>query len=226
MIEQKSVQTGDKTAPSTILEIRKKITDAVDATEGTAFKRLAIWLQMPTDSTFKVAIDRDCKVRADDVGDRLSSGGKAYKPASLAAVPDAKATWKSIDARLAAGQAVAIEGASSHVGGDKSYFVNKEKVGFHVIVFLATGADSDGASFYLGFDPDISATEESRTKWNELVSASTKIKELSDTDESTKILKAMLLGGSTDGFGPLIRKYYVDTTKKFPAIPRVFAELS
>jgi hypothetical protein len=223
MIGQKSVQTGDKTAPSTITEIRKKITEAVGAAEGSAFKRLETWLQMPADSTFKAAMDKNCKGRADDVGGRLSSGGKAYKPTSLAATLDAKGTWKAIDAKLAAGQAVTIEGASSHVCGDKSYFINKEKdVGFHVIVFLAAGVDSDGSGFYLGFDPDVSATEESRTKWNELVPASTKLKELDDTDQSTKILTAMLLGGSTDGFGPLIRKYYVDTTKKFPAIPRDF----
>jgi len=33
-------------------------------------------------------------------------------------------------------------------------------------------------------------------------------------------VKAMLLGDSTHAFGPLIRKYYVDTTKKFPPIVR------
>lgn len=221
MIEQKSVQSGDKTAPLTILEMRKKIADAVEATTGTAFKRLETWLQMPTDSTFKVAMDKNCKGRADDAGGRLSSDGKVYKPTSLLATIDPKGTWKAIDTKLAAGQAATIEGASSHVCGDKSYFVNKEKdMGFHVIVFLSGGVDSDGGAFYLGFDPDVSGTEASRTKWNELVSASTKVKELEDTDESTKIIKAMLLGGSADGFGPLVRKYYVDTTKKFPPIPR------
>ncbi|MBP2325154.1 hypothetical protein JOF56_005539 [Kibdelosporangium banguiense] len=58
-------------------------------------------------------------------------------------------------------------------------------------------------------------------EWKELVPEGTKIKDLESTDQSTKILKAMLLGDSTHGFGPLIRKYYVDTTKKFPTIPRV-----
>jgi hypothetical protein len=221
VIEQKSVQAGDKTTSSTIVEIRKKIADAVEATDDVAFKRLQTWLQMPTDSTVKGAMDRDCKVRAEAVGGRLSTGGKAYKPASLSATLDAKATWKGIDAKLAAGLAVTIEGASSHVCGGKSYFVNKENdIGFHVIVLLAVGADSEGNGFYLGFDPDVSATEESRTKWNVVVPASTKVKEIADVDESAKIVKAMLLGDSADGFGPLIRKYYVDTTKKFPAIVR------
>lgn len=221
MIGQKPVHIGDKAAP-TIVDISKKITAAVDATEGSVFKRLETWLQMPTDSTFTTSIDKNCRGRADDTGARLSSDGKVYKPTSLAATLDPKGTWKAIDTKLAAGHAVVIEGASSHVCGDNSYFIDKEKgLGFHVIIFLAVGADSDGSSFYLGFDPDVSATEESRKKWNELVPASTKIKDLDSADQGTKIIKAMLLGDSTHGFGPLIRKYYVDTTKKFPPIPRV-----
>lgn len=221
MIEQKRVGIGATTAP-TLLEISKKITEAVDATKGSAFERLKTWLQMPTSSTFKGALDKDCKVRAIDVGNRLSTGGKAHQSGSLSSMldPHIKATWTGIDTKLATGVAVTIEGASSHVCGDKSYFPNRDNTGFHVIVFLAAGNDSDGRHFYLGFDPDVSATEASRTKWNEVVSASTNIKEVTDTEQSTAILKAMLLGDSTHAFGPLIRKYYVDTAKKFPPIVR------
>jgi hypothetical protein len=219
MIEQKRVEIGATTAP-TLVDISKKITDAVEATTGTAFARLKTWLQMPTDSTFKGALDKDCKVRAAEVGNKLSTGGKAYQPGSLSAMPNAKATWASIDKKLATGVAVTVEGASSHVCGDKSYFPNEHNTGFHVIVFLAAGDDSDGKHFYLGFDPDVSATEASRTKWNEVVSASTNIKEVTDTEQSTAIIKAMLLGDSTHAFGPLIRKYYVDIDKKFPPIVR------
>lgn len=219
MIEQKRVETGATTAP-TLVDIGKKITEAVEATKGSAFERLKTWLQMPTDSTFKSALDKDCKVRAVDVGNRLSTGGKVYQPASLSAMLTPKTTWASFDAKLATGVAVTIEGSSGHVCGDKSYFPNVAGTGFHVLVFLAAGEDSDGRHFYLGFDPDVSATEASRTKWNEVVSASTKIKEVTDTAESTKIIKAMLLGDSTHAFGPLVRKYYVDTAKKFPPIVR------
>ena len=219
MIEQKRVEIGATTAP-TIPALSKKITEAVDATKGSAFERLKFWLQMPTDSTFKAALDKDCKVRAGDVGKALSTGGTPYLPAALSAMSDPKTTWKGFDAKLATGVTVTIEGASSHVCGDKSYFPNKDNTGFHVIVFLAAGADSDGSHFYLGFDPDVSATEASRAKWNEVVSTSTKIKEVTDTEESTKIIKAVLLGDSTHAFGPLIRKYYVDIDKKFPQIKR------
>ena len=219
MIEQKRVETGATTAP-TLVAISAKITAAVDATTGTAFERLKTWLQMPTDSTFKAALDKDCKVRAVDVGNRLSTGGKAYNPGSLAAMINPKTTWASIDAKLAGGVAVVIEGSSGHVCGDRSYFPNVAGTGFHVLVFLAAGDDSDGRHFYLGFDPDVSATEASRKKWDDVVPEGTKIKEVTDTAESTKIIKAMLLGDSTHAFGPLIRKYYVDTTKKFPPILR------
>ena len=82
MIEQKRVETGATTAP-TLVTLSAKITAAVDATTGTAFERLKTWLQMPTDSTFKAALDKDCKVRAVDVGNRISTGGKAYQPGSL-----------------------------------------------------------------------------------------------------------------------------------------------
>jgi hypothetical protein len=219
MIEQKRVEIGAATAP-TLLAISKKITEAVDGTKGSAFERLKTWLQMPTDSAFKLALDKDCKVRAVDVGNRLSTGGKVYQPSSLSSVLNPKTTWTGIDAKLASGVAVTIEGASSHVCGNKSYFPNKDNTGFHVLLFLAAGDDSDGKHFYLGFDPDVSATEASRTTWNEVVSAGTNVKEITDTDQATAIIKAMLLSDSTHAFGPLIRKYYVDTAKKFPPIVR------
>lgn len=76
MIEQKSVTVGDKTAPATIHDIRERITHAIDATEGSAFERLKIWLQMPTDSEFKLMLDADCLVRVGVVGARLSTGGQ------------------------------------------------------------------------------------------------------------------------------------------------------
>lgn len=210
MIEQKPVQVGDKTAPASISDIRQRITLAVEATEGTALARLKVWLQMPADTTVG---DNDCKVRAEDVGTRLSTDGKkAYLESSLSVALNLKQRWEAIDKKLTAGQAVAINGAANYVGGDKSNF----KLGFHVIVFLAVGTDADGGRFYLGFDPDISATEASRAKWKELVPVSTSIAGITDTAKSVQIIKAMILGDSTSGFGPLVRKYYVDTTKAFP----------
>ena len=218
MIEQKPVETGAKTVPAA-LDLGATITAAVEATTGTAFERLKTWLQMPTDSTFKGALDNDCKVRAVNVGDRLSTGAKAYQAGPMSASPTPATAWKSIDTKLAGGVAVTVEGPVNHICGDKSVFRNKDGIGFHVIVLLAAGEDS-GGHFYVGLDPDVSATEASRKKWNEVVSAGTKIKEVTDTAESTGIIKAMLLDGSTHAFGPLIRKYYVDVNANFPKIKR------
>lgn len=219
MIEQKPVEIGATTAP-TLAELSATITAAVDATTGTAFERLKTWLQMPTDSTIKSAIDNDCKVRAVNVGNRLSVGSTAYQAGPMSASPTPKTAWKAIDTKLATGVAATVEGPVNHVCGDKSVFLNKDGIGFHVIVFLAAGEDSDGRHFYVALDPDVSATEASRKKWNEVVSKDTKIKEVTDTAEATRIIKAMLLDGSTHAFGPLIRKYYVDITANFPKIKR------
>lgn len=36
--------------------------------------------------------------------------------------------------------------------------------------------------------------------------------------KSIEVIKAMILGDSPDGFGPLVRKYYVETDKALPKI--------
>ena len=58
VIEQQRVETDAKTSPA-VAELVKKIAEAVGATTGSAFERLKTWLQMPTDSTFKAALDKE-----------------------------------------------------------------------------------------------------------------------------------------------------------------------
>ncbi|AYG85066.1 hypothetical protein DWB77_07282 [Streptomyces hundungensis] len=225
MIEQAYVQAGDVTTP-TIATLRDRISQAIDDTRGASvLERLNGWLQMPTDSTFFTGmLDSLCGERAKDVGDRLSrdTGGR-YDPADLSAASDIAAKWTAIGNILESGRAVTVKGPTGHVGGAMSKFKNKDGTGFHVIVLLATGQEQDGRRFVLGFDPDVSATAESRKAWVPfaLGGAGTvaKVSAFSDA-RCTQVIKAMVLGDQQDGFGPLVRKYYVDTAATFPAIVR------
>ncbi|MFD5629112.1 MULTISPECIES: hypothetical protein [unclassified Streptomyces] len=221
MIEQAYVQAVDQTTP-TIQDIRARISQAVDATAGPVFERLKFWLQMPTDSMFTGMVDNDCKVRAQRVGTRLSSGaGGLYESSDLSVSLGIEGKWAAIEEAVKADRAVIVNGSTGHVGGRESKFNNKLNTGFHVIVFLAVGQELSGRRYYLGFDPDVSATVESRAKWKPLVVGSTdvKVKKFDDA-KSVEVLKAMILGDAEDGFGPLVRKYYVETDKAFPAIIR------
>ncbi|MGK5529746.1 hypothetical protein [Streptomyces sp. URMC 129] len=225
MIEQAYIQAGDVTTPA-IATLRARISQAIDNTvAATVLDRLKVWLQMPTDSTFFTGmLDKLCEERAKNVGDRLSPGtGGLYNPADLSAALDIAAKWTGISDILHSDRAVTIKGPTGHVGGAKSTFNNTDGTGFHVIVLLATGQEHGGRHFFLGFDPDVSATTESRNTWIPfaLGGSGTVAKVSAFTDaKCTQVIKAMILGNSQDGFGPLVRKYYVDTTAPFPAIIR------
>ncbi|WP_327302250.1 hypothetical protein OG730_00825 [Streptomyces sp. NBC_01298] len=218
MIEQAHVQAGDKPTPA-LKDIRDRIATAVGETEGgTGLKRLTCWLQMPVDSAFGKMMDVNCQERAKVVGALLSPGeGRLFTPADLGSVINASAAWTGIDTALKSERAVYVNGPASHVGGAESNF----KSGFHVIVFLAVGKDADDRVYYLGLDPDVSATTESRAAWKALVSGEPETKPEEFTPaKSLGVVKSMILGDKDAGFGPLVRKYYVDTTAKFPRIKR------
>ncbi|WP_327235294.1 hypothetical protein OG349_16355 [Streptomyces sp. NBC_01317] len=221
VIEQAYVQAADETTP-TVKGVRERISKAVDATTGTALERLKCWLQMPTDSTFAKMSDNDCQVRARRVGGLLSPGeGGLCEPSDLSVAMGVPAKWAAIDKALKAERAVYVNGSTGHVGGVKSKFNNEGNVGFHVIVFLAVGQEKE-RGYYLGFDPDVSATTETQAAWKGLVvvgETETKPQDFTAA-KSLEVVKAMILGSAETGFGPLVRKYYVDTTKAFPKINR------
>ncbi|MFJ4783633.1 hypothetical protein [Streptomyces sp. NPDC088794] len=221
MIKQAYVQADDPTTP-TVKDIRDRISKAVDATTGTALERLQCWLQMPADSTFAKMLDSDCQVRAKRVGGLLSAGKDGlYEPSDLSVTIGVPAKWTAVDKAVKADRAVYVNGSTGHVGGAQSKFNNERNAGFHVIVFLAVGQETDGSGYYLGFDPDISATTESRTAWEALVAGVTETKPQDFTAaKSLEVVKTMMLGSAEGGFGRLVRKYYVDTTKAFPKIIR------
>ncbi|WP_424213750.1 hypothetical protein ACN20G_17655 [Streptomyces sp. BI20] len=223
-IKQAYVQADDKPSPA-LKDVRDRIATAVAATTGaTGLKRLAYWLQVPETSEFKKMLDSNCHGRAEAIGGVLSSGeaGGLLTPADLGSVSSPAVTWAAIDTGLKAGRAVYVKGPAGHVGGGVSRFA----IGFHVIVFLAVGKESDGTVYYLGLDPDVSATTESRDAWKALVKApvegGAEVKPAEFTVEAgLAAVKTLILGDGDSGFGPLVRKYYVDTTAKFPRTQRI-----
>jgi hypothetical protein len=225
MIEQAYVQAADQTTP-TIQAIRAQISQAVDAAAGPVLDRLKFWLQMPADSMFTGMMDNDCQVRAQRAGALLSPGaGGLYVPSDLSVALKIEGKWAAIDKAVKADRAAIINGSTGHVGGGESMFNNERNTGFHVIIFLAVGQEPSGRRYYLGFDPDVSATAESRAKWNSLVVGETETETETEAQKfddamGIQVIKAMILGDSHDGFGPLVRKYYVETDKAFPKIIR------
>ncbi|MGW4645878.1 hypothetical protein [Kitasatospora sp. NPDC004289] len=221
MVDQAYVQAGDVTEPA-IATLRGRLSQAIDDTvAATALDRAKVWLQMPVDSTFfNGMLDSLCGERAKDLGERLSPGvGGLYNPADLAVAPDIAAKWEAIGGILHADRAVTLKGPTWHVGGAKSGFLTKDRSGFHVIVLLATGQEPGGRRFVLALDPDVSATVETQKAWIPWAVGGTvgRVSVYSDA-KCTQVLKAMVLGGSPDGFGPLVRKYYVNPAEAFPPV--------
>lgn len=229
MIEQAYLQQADVTNPA-VASLRTRIGAAIDNNPalgtGTVLDCVTFWLQLPTSTMFTGMLDRLCEARGKRVGTALSlpGAGGLYDPADLSAAGDITAKWTAISERLHAGRAVTVKGPTDHVGGLKSLFIQSNGAGFHVIVLLATGSDSGpgGRPFFLAFDPDVSAATEVRQAWTSkktIGDTVTKVSVLNHTDAIAQI-KLMLLGNDPNSFGPLIRKYYVDTAVPFPAISR------
>ncbi|MFB7512184.1 hypothetical protein [Streptomyces sp. NPDC056144] len=229
MIEQAYVQQGDVTNP-TVAALRTRIGNAIDNNPppgaGTALDRVTYWLQAPTTSMFTTTLDKLCEARGKRLGIVLSSAaaGGLWEPADLSAADDIMGKWNGIRDRLHLDRAATVKGPTGHVGGSRSLFLREDGAGFHVIILLATGTDGGpgGRSFFLGFDPDVSATPESRMAWvikKTLGDTAAKVATMTHA-EAVAHIKLMILGNDPSGFGPLIRKYYVDTTTAFPAILR------
>ncbi|WP_299531979.1 hypothetical protein [uncultured Streptomyces sp.] len=228
MTEQKLFQPADVADP-TVASLRARIEAAVDnhpaPNTGTALERVTFWLQAPTDSMFSGVLDRRCDARGERAAAALTAHADGpYNPADLSATGDVTAKWTAISNILHANRAVTVKGPTDHVGGPKSLFFQANGAGFHVIVLLATGNDGGpgGRPFFLAFDPDVSATAETRLGWTTrktVGDTKTKLSALTRAD-AIEHIKLMLLGTNANGFGPLIRKYYIDTTAVFPAISR------
>ena len=128
-----------------------------------------------------------------------------------------EAAWKSIETKLEDGRAVIFKGAATQVGGVESVF----KGAYHVVLLVGTGIEGEGDKkrrFYIAFDPDLTATTNTRKLWAEQL-AQNNLKKESDfnfvePDVLYKMLKPMVLGENKNGLGPTFRKYYYPDTSR------------
>jgi hypothetical protein len=74
--------------------------------------------------------------------------------------------------------------------------------GFHYVLFLATGADSDKKAFCVVYDPDVTATDKSTKAW---ASCSTGVDKTKPANAA--VLKTMVLGDGAN-LGALVRYHY------------------
>jgi hypothetical protein len=75
--------------------------------------------------------------------------------------------------------------------------------GFHYVLLVHADRDIKGRSFCVVFDPDVSATEKSRTAWAN--GTGTVLPDASKADQT--LVDTMILGSGND-LGPLVRYYY------------------
>ncbi len=218
-MEQKPIK-GDSTLD--VNWIRQKFAAALGPSD-LEFSVLNRWLQAPVSKAGTP--DKDCEIRAKKLAPLLNRTGNPYE-ASLA-VDMAYGTsfqqkWAHVDKTLAAGTVVILKGPAGAVGGQKSVFQD----GFHVVLLLDVRLEANKSKptyvgekrrpCYVGFDPDISATEESQRLWDKLVKESGSSNDKLESLEKSKlsvILRKMIFGEGIAGVGPLIRKYYPDRSK-------------
>lgn len=214
-IPQEPILDSDKTTPN-LANLRKSIENLVPSAEEITLEKFNKWLQAPVNAGKQ---DSLCLIRAQDLGEILAPNKKPYKPSALDTTkPTPMADkWKAIDNNLTKGTPVLISGLDTFIGGEMSKFTSGKS--HHVVLFLAFGTDSKGKDFYVGLDPDTNATAETQALWKKLV-PDNKIKDLPSASLH-KILKDMMLGTTGKGFGPILRKYYVDKTEPFPKIQRL-----
>ncbi|GAA4355510.1 hypothetical protein GCM10023165_47710 [Variovorax defluvii] len=187
------------------------------------FQKLKDWLQAYVGAGGELL--GGCNIRAAALAPLLSKAGeKSGLLASLLKAPGKtiEQKWAAAEDALNNGRALVIEGRGTEISGDKSKFANLTS--FHAFVLLQVVEDGERKKWFVGFDPDVSATTETRELWNSLIKAAfdtqdvdlgkwnEKVKDL-DRDRLHRILTTMILGTTAHGFGPLVRRYAIDRTK-------------
>lgn len=221
-MEQKQIK-GNGNSAVFLSEVRQRFERALGESDACTFLVLTKWLQAPVSNDGKA--DSNCGERAKDLAPLLKGSdiaGEAYEPSSGLSSnigsPYPK-KWELLENRLKEGRVAILKGPAGEVGGPRSVF---EK-GFHVVLFLSTGNEDRTRKCYVGFDPDISATDDSRKLWGELVNENNTtnagVRNL-EPIRLYQITKTMILGRGNAGVGPLIRKYYPDREKGLGKIAR------
>lgn len=222
-IEQKYIESGSATE-SALTGVRGRFVAKLGSASDCTFDKLTQWLQAYVDPGGQLL--GKCLVRAEALApmltkaDQKSGWLKTMMKAPTKTVPQ---RWEAVEAALSKGQALVIEGRGTEISGDQSKFA--KSTGFHAFVLLQVIEDGDGKKWFVGFDPDVSATAETQRLWNNSIRAAfdtededlgkwnDKVKDLK-ADKLYEILTTMVLGTTTSGFGPLVRRYAIDTTKE------------
>lgn len=193
---QESLQGTENTVPS------------LDAIQ----QLFAAKLQAPTQSGWiqrEAVVDGgNCDVRATDLAKVLKAADQPIQ-AAREFNNDKFSTllkqWETADT-VVQRQPVIIRSEDKFLGGPESRF--KSGTSHHAILFVAK---DQGGAFYVGYDPDVTATIESRAAW-----------EVAKTNPNINVAtSAMVLGPNGDQLGPLFRKYYVDKENLWPVVKRL-----
>jgi hypothetical protein len=217
-ILQKTVVGTETTTPK-LTVIRELLLSRIPTTDVTAVN-IDGWLQAPPLDKEKEDKEGTSKKSDSLCEGRASALATLLRPLSVTGIPQPKefkskaittlaVQWAGVDKLLGELTPVMIKGLDTFVGGATSVF-NKGH-SFHVVLFLAYGKDDgeDGKDFYVGYDPDISATVATNDAWK-----------IAAKGDMNGIIKSMVLGTGVGGLGPLCRKYYVDKTTVFPVLKR------
>jgi hypothetical protein len=224
-IEQKYIESGSA-MESALTGVRGRFVAKLGSASDCTFDKLTQWLQAYVDPGGQLL--GKCLVRAEALApmltkaDQKSGWLKTMMKAPAKTIPQ---RWEAVEAALNKGQALVIEGRGTEISGDQSKFA--KSTGFHAFVLLQVIEDGDGKKWFIGFDPDVSATAETQKLWNNWIRAAFDTKDKDEdlgkwndqvkdlkADKLYEILTTMVLGTTTTGFGPLVRRYAIDTAKE------------
>ncbi|OUL98331.1 hypothetical protein [Variovorax sp. JS1663] len=221
-IEQKLIEPGSDMERA-LAELRGRFVAKLGQPLQCEFEKFKEWLQAYVGAGGDLL--GGCNIRAEALAPVLSKAGeKSGLLASMMRAPGKtiEQKWTAVEEALNKGRALVIEGRGTEISGDKSKFATFTS--FHAFVLLQVIEDGEKKKWFIGFDPDVSATTETRDLWNSLIRAAfntqdvelgkwnAQVKDL-DRNALHGILTTMILGATASGFGPLVRRYAIDRTK-------------
>lgn len=221
-IEQQLIEPGSDMERA-LAEVRGRFVAKLGQPLQCEFEKFKEWLQAYVGPGGNLL--GGCNIRAEALAPVLTKAGeKSSLLASMMKAPGKtfEEKWAAVETALNKGRALVIEGRGTEVSGDRSNFANFTT--FHAFVLLQVIEDGEKKKWFIGFDPDVSATTGTRELWNSLIRAAFKTEdvELGKWNEQVKdlgrnklheILTTMVLGATASGFGPLVRRYAIDRTK-------------
>ena len=229
-IVQKYIEPGSAFERG-LADVRGRIVAKLGGPLQCEFQQLKRWLQTYVDPGGNLL--GGCGVRADDLAPLLAAAGKrsgtvhSYFNSPLK--PSPEEAWTSVGNALKRGQTIVIKGRGQEVSGEESNFANSTT--WHAFVLLhvfekeqSKPDEKTKPEWFIGFDPDCSATSETKALWTRLLqeafeSPNTEVRLLNERvgtlspQKLHQIIKTMILGSTDTGFGPLVRMYAIDISR-------------